>query len=962
MRGATPRSGLPAALLAALSLAGPASAAQDPVEEALLLARSGQVDNAESALKRLAASPMADFLRSEIVLSRALVARDPRKFQELLDDSIAALEKFLKGRPGSPPPPEWAGEARRGIDWRRHKKAERAAALVQAEADARRQRELFTAAAELYEGLEFHYHDRLRQLEAAEGTDTAAELAEVRLAHARALLEHARLSGLEPARRKTLLEEAIERLTDLQFDFCDAALACEAAWLEGQCRTESGDLEGARSRFRRAAELRRAVGEAGGEENERCLRVIRGAEVSLVDLCMRAGQWRDGAASVDRALGEEPGLEREPAGRVLQLLKAECLFQLEDVDGARELAAQVARSDPGGEVGAAAEEKIRTWSASGSSREARGLPARLIAEADSLMERDQWLLALKVLREAIDSCAGGAESSRSLPEAFFRMGQCQLRLGRRHEAAFAFRRVIDGDPRSELAPRACFEAARALAGEFALSGDPEDEVHQKSLLALLLKEWPDHPTARNVAYLDAEKAERAKEFRRAAELYESVPENAEARLASRVGAARCRYALASEGEEKAVDPAAAKDELEKAEKALKDYFTRAEGPGGGESGGKIENLSYLATQQLALVYLHPANPRAAECLQLLEEYTRALRRDDERVARIWALEIRAHLLLDQVDEAVKVLEAMFERFPDHPSIIPVSRSVAIRLQKRSGSPAAPGGDPSSGEEDQKRIIKYYLKWLESLSRGQTATAADLAAIGDAMLAAARRLNRLGEEVGSVLELWGAPIKDRRAFREAAFVLSLLVQGKGGPLQESERLKALGKLARCRGFAAADVQDWQAARSAYSQVIEAARLLRGGKLDPLVLKTNPLLLSMYLELGAVCLELGKAGQKVQFESARDVFSKVIGQTSDKMEAWWIAKYHLVSILYYRGTGNDINFARSALDGVEKNNPGFLFEGDRFKMQARFLDLKDRVARVLGGAAPPASSPEPARASQ
>ena len=295
------------------------------------------------------------------------------------------------------------------------------------------------------------------------------------------------------------------------------------------------------------------------------------------------------------------------------------------------------------------------------------------------------------------------------------------------------------------------------------------------------------------------------------------------------------------------------------------------------------------------------------------------------------------------------------------AIISVSRSVAIHLQKRCESPPAAGADPEAQKEDQKRIIKYYLKWLnDNPSRGLSASPADLAAIGDAIYAAARRLNGIGEDVASFLELWGEPVKERRAFHDAAFVLSLLAQGKGGQLKEPDRLKELGKLARCRGFAAADAQDFQAARSAYTQVVETAKVLRGEKLDPLVLKTNPILLAMYLELGAVHLELGKAGQKVQFETARNVFGRVLGQTDSKLKEWWIAKYLYLSVYFYRGVGRDVENARTGLDSLEGTYPGF--DGDKFNMKARFLDLKEKIARVMGGAAPPGSPGEPARSSQ
>src|SRR5262245_46744466 len=390
---------------------------QDAIVGVLEIARAGNVDRAEEECKKILANQGAsaalkaavDFVRAENLLTRALSLTELKAALDLLDESIVHLERYLRSQPSA----VLAMDARRGIDWRRQKKAERTAAALKLEGDAQRLAELRERSLELYAGLEVHFGDRIRALAAAApGPETQEELMAVRLDLARAELAHSRLVGTDEDKRRRLLGSAITRLQDFQLDHCDSAVAFEACWLEGQCFAELGETKRADARFRNAAGLRERLARAGIEPNADCLRIIRGASVSLTEALFRAEDYQGAARAADQALREDAGIERESAGQALKLLKAECLAELDDLAGAQELAGQVAAAGVDQRLAAAARERMKVWAADPRLKGSQSDAERLLGTAESLMEKEDWLTAIQSLRGVIEACATKEEEEK----------------------------------------------------------------------------------------------------------------------------------------------------------------------------------------------------------------------------------------------------------------------------------------------------------------------------------------------------------------------------------------------------------------------------------------------------------------------------------------------------------------------------------------------------------------------
>src|SRR5207249_8350551 len=130
------------------------------------------------------------------------------------------------------------------------KRPEATALALSLESDPERKVELRRRIQEQHASLEAHLEERARRLEGGKpDPDRAFELREVLLDQARARLAHARSPGVPEDRKRRLLEEAVDLLQDIELASCDSIAVHEAAWLEGQCHLERGDLKTARSRL-----------------------------------------------------------------------------------------------------------------------------------------------------------------------------------------------------------------------------------------------------------------------------------------------------------------------------------------------------------------------------------------------------------------------------------------------------------------------------------------------------------------------------------------------------------------------------------------------------------------------------------------------------------------------------------------------------------------------------------------
>src|SRR5262249_5905437 len=162
--------------------------------------------------------------------------------------------------------------------------------------------------------------------------------------------------------------------------------------------------------------------------------------------------------------------------------------------------------------------------------------------------------------------------------------------------------------------------------------------------------------------------------------------------------------------------------------------------------------------------------------------------------------------------------------------------------------------------------KYYHKWIkDSVEKGAKVTLQDAVSISEILYTAAKTLNGLPEGNASFSDLKGSRPAQPIYFSNSLFLLSLLADGKLGALPEGERPSVLARRAQCQGFLAADAEGWEKTKDFYLSLITNCKLISPkNQLDPDVLKVHPVLLPAYIELGAVYLELARAGQSPQFD--------------------------------------------------------------------------------------------------
>lgn len=943
---------------AAIVAGGSRAGAQDDADLARSLAHRGWFDLAEEVCRSLKTSPTAKpeersavpVVLAEIKLAQAEHETDAAKVREFMDEAIKGFTDFVQQNPSHP----MALDARIMVGWSLSRKAKMIIEAMEVEQEIAKQDELKTAAKETYEKAEAYFAETLKVLQGAKPQTDQIQSAimDTRLELPRTHYEHAKLPQMGDEEKKKLLEKAILLLNDFEFDYGDRPIAFEASLVAGQCLIELGDFKKAETKIGNALALKQVLIDNGVQPNEYHKRVIFSSYIAMTQMYLKAGRATDARAFVDRVFLENKEIETEWIAFALKLEKAEALFAMRDMNGAMAILNDVMRADPNGRFGVMARAKVSKFS-SGAGMGAVSAD-QMMTSADSYIEKDQYRDAMIALRRCIEACANDAEKSKYWPSAYFKLGQCLQTMRRNYEAAFAFEMLLRLYPKHELAAKACFEAARCYNTEFGVSGDKRDDEAKERFLSQLAANWPKDPAARNIPYLQAEKLENAGQMRAAAERYLTVTEEAEAYETALVRAGHCyRSEGFSKWAESKKNPALAqeaKQNLQQAKNVLEKFLARlkdpAKAPKDQEALKQRQNLEAVAYDQLARIYMHEAVGQAADGLKFLQDAAKGIPADDERLAKNWALQVQAYLTMGQLDPAVKLVESMFERFPYGLPIAQSCKSVAIRLDEQTTELIKKKGNEKTIKDNLRRVSKYYKKWLdEGIPRGMRVTVGDVVAVSEALYLIAKRLNGLDENVVSFLDLRGKALTERQPWTDAAFVHTILVQGKVGKLPDAERIAMRTRLARCFSFVATTQQGWLDAKDQYDELIQAFNLVGpGGKLNISAVQAHTQLLGVYLEYGFVLYELGRSGQRFQFDNAQTVFGNVLGVTQNGSEPWWLAKYMGILIMYERGKTADAKNAQIAINMLETSTDGN-FDGGKYGLKEKFIDLRKKIDQVV-----------------
>src|SRR5579862_1544514 len=927
--------------------------AQDDSDLARALAQRGWFDLAEEICDRLdkgAGRSMVPFIRAEIKLGQVDRETEYAKSSAGLADAVTLYKKFLDDNPTHP----MALEAQTNIGWIQARKGSLAIEAIEVESDATKHADLQKQAIQSYSDAEKFYRDTIEKLRKEKSDRAQDALMDARLALPRVLIDHAKISSVDDANRNKLLTEAKTLLVDFEFDYGDRPIAFEAMLEGGKCLTELKEYKQAESKLRATFALRKRLAEAKLKPNDYHNKIIYGAYIALAQSLQKAGKLPEAKQFVDGILKEDKTLEKEWAGPALKLEKAEILFKMKDIPGAMALANDVMGKDPNGRWGFIAKDKMKRWGEGGAS--IRFSPDQMMTAADSSMDREVFRDALRDLRRVIEACSTEAERQKYQPAAYYKMGQCFQTMKRNYEAALVYEKVFTLYPKDANAAKACYEAVRCFNAEFVLSGDKRDDDQKEKYLGVLAANWPKDPAARNIKFVQAEKTEKTGDLKGAAELYRQVGEDAEAYESALVAQGYCYYADASKKHDKSPkDPAVqkeVKDELHLAEEALTKFLARAADPSKAPSQPEQQKarvgLIQVANQQLAYIYMHEAVGKTKEALEFLNKTAKDIPPDDERIAKIWATQIQAYLGLKQLDEAIKVLDMMFDKFPDVAAIARACKSVAIKLDEQTIEMTKAKADQAKINENLRRISRYYAKWLNlAPALNMRITMQDVLSVAETLYMIAKKINGLDENSISFLDLKGKAIAEPQYFRDAAFVHALLTEGKVGKLPDRDKIVLMTRLARCYSFIAQDAEGWNKAKDQYENIVKAYHLLTSqGTLDASVLQAHPELLGVYVEEGYVFHELGKKEARLRFEldNASTVFSNVLRVVQQFSEPWWQSKYMVLKVLFDRGAEADVKLAQVGLDNLERSDPKF--DDNKYGMKEKFLELKKQISQVMG----------------
>jgi hypothetical protein len=925
---------------------------RDDSELARALAQRGWFDLAEEICDRLekgSSKAMVNYIRAEIKLGQVDREVEFEKSTKGLAEAVDLLKKFLSESPNHP----MALEATTSIGWVQGRKGRLAIDAIDMESDASKHADLQKMAIQAYSDAAKFYTDTIEKLKKDKSERAQDSLMDCRLELPRIMIDHAKISSVDDISRKKMLAAANALLIDFEFDYGDRPIAFEAMLEGGKCLTELGDYKQAESKLRATFALRKRLAEAKIKPNDYHNKIIFGAYVALAQALQRSGKLSEAKTFVDNTLKEDKTLEKEWGGPALQIEKAEILFKMKDVPGAMAMANQIMAKNPNSRWEAIAKDKMRRWGEGGAV--IRFSPKQMITAGESSMDRDSFRDALRDFRRCIEACSTEAEKQEFMAKAYFLMGECFKNLRRNYEAAAAYEKVFTLFPKHESAAKACFETVRCYQTEFNISNDKRDDELKDKYLGVLATNWPKDPAARNIKFVQAEKLENAGDLKGAADLYRQVGEDAEAYEAAQVRQGYCYYADASKKWDKnPKDPkvqSEVKESLRNAEDALRKFLARAADPSKAPASPDQQkaraNLVQVANQQIAYIFMHEAVGKTKEALEFLAKTAKDIPVEDERIAKIWATQIQAYLALKQTDEAIKVLELMFDKYPDVPAIARACKSVAIKLDEQVGEMMKAKADQAKINENLRKISRYYAKWLNLAPALQMRiTMADVLSVAETLYMIGKQLNGLDENQISFLDLKGKTISERQYFLDAAFVHALLTEGKVGKLPDRDRIVLMTRLARCYSFIATDAEGWSKAKDNYENIMKTYKVVTPqGVLDGGVLGQHRELLGVYVELGYVYVELGKASkQKFQLDNASTVFSNVLRVVQTDSEPWWQSKLMVLQVLYERGAEADLKLAKVGLENLERSNP--TFDNGKFGMKDKFLALKAQINQVMG----------------
>jgi tetratricopeptide (TPR) repeat protein len=749
-------------------------------------------------------------------------------------------------------------------------------------------------------------------------------------------------------KREPILNKAIKLITEeIEFLYTNSIYCFEAAVIGGLCYKELAALKQekadkdkcyneADTQFNMTIDLIAIFKQQNIQLDDYSIELISRAYLFKAQMLVQRRKYPDAIKAVDDMLKMHQKVSKSRLGLEAQMEKANALTQIKNHVQAVNVYNKIIELDSGtGPYAERAKKKIEDM---GSISGTDNFDQKITA-IDYSISRNRFGEAIAELRKMIVVLIPRTtpDHDKYLPVAYSKLGQCYLTTGRYYEASFPFEYIYKYFPNDKLAPKSLFQAALCLSKEYEFSENADDQKKFVDYLKIINEKYPKDPVAGNSNYIYADQIERKGDLKKAVELYQQVPENAEAYEVALLQSAVCLFRLGKKAwDTKKKDEA--KTNFADAEAVLKKAIKRFNNtdltPTDPDEKSKREKFRFIAFDQLSSIYLHEGVNRPQELMQVVLEAEKSAK-DAAEKNKTNLLKIRAYIATDELEKAEKLYQELFNQNPDQIEFVDLCHLIAAAFDINAAKLEKDKNSLKKAKSYYEIAGQYYLKWLR-LTSEQQFPLEDILAISDRLYAIGIKTNELPESIDVFVTMPNKTFENSELFKQASFYYTMILSGQYGKVNKNDVFKILLKLSRCYGY----LRLWPDAKKSFEDLVKSEKLLdENNRIVTDVTKRNPSLLAVYQELGFVYRELALSGEKHNFASALTVFGNILNATAKDSKAWWINKYYAFLTYYERGDGDDLKTVDIGLANLQRNYPDF--DNGKHGLKDKFLSLQKEV---------------------
>ncbi|MGH7294739.1 MAG: tetratricopeptide repeat protein, partial [Polyangiaceae bacterium] len=890
------------------------------------------------------AQAQAKMCRARLLTEDAGDMKYRKKAKEKIDQARAILQQLATSMSGTPTGADVAVQ----LSHMSLTEADAAAERMRTTDDPAARDAAHAEAIQEYKDAEKLFSDLMTKYKDASGGDDLYRLVDASYCHGMAVYQLAEITDA-PEDRTSLLTQARDCFTEVNFDYTDKQLGVEAGIMLGIVQKELGKFKESLDAFDSAYSMKEFYyNKETGQYNF--------PDPSLSDIVARAALFKaqtlnDPMHEYQRAIDTAkklfdvlPSYQTQPLGLLVRCEEAIARGALGDKAGMNKVCDAIIAADPDGPNGqfAARALEIKQGKIGGKG----GItmpPDKRLAVAKNKIERGLVVDGMALLRALIADLevSGGDDATKYLPQAWYALGDALFQQKRYDESSAIFERYASQFPKDPDAARALFYASMGYSHLNGAAPNSYDKDRYTSTLNTLSNNYADDPAAKASAYLLGSQKFEEKDYLGAAKEFEKVSDKAGVFFDAAIFEAGVAYATearrVAEDKTKLDD---AKALFESAQQSFRKAIQWADSSANGTvtEGSRLANLKkigFRARCRLAETYLQPADRDPAKALEAANSAVTVLGKDAdaESIAEARLLIVQSYLESEDVPNAEDAMAKLTAAAPDSQKTARGEREVAIEFDGLCAK-ARQAGKKAELKDLLGKTANHYFHWAQVARKSEAPVPPeDYARAGDKLFSIAIELNGVPDTASfpDVDDLTKLPARDRFAQAATAYETALATDR----LPDAWLVRS--KVATCYGFTG----DWDKSRAAFEPLIKSEKLLKmtndeHGKPYPVI---NPdsmrneraVLLYGYADYGFVLFELGASDAKY-VDEALEALARVVAVVPPGTPLWWRAKYDYFCALYEKG---DYQAASIGVSAMQRVNPEF--DHNKYGFKDRFLAL-------------------------